>query len=146
MRIQTSSKTSAKGFTILELLVVVAIIAMLFSAISVILTGVKERSRDAKRMSDMRELQKSLNLYFTERNRFPISTTEILITGSDPLSLELENAFFITEAPADPLYPSSAFQYTYISSPAGSDFTLSFCLETDTIKGFAQGCGNTFKP
>ena len=139
-------RSSKKGFTILELLVVVAIIAMLFTAISVVLTGVKERSRDAKRMTNMHEIQKALNLYYTEFGRFPITLTTIDITGNDAFSVELENSGLITEVPTDPLYPSTVYRYGYISTAGGTDFTLSFCLETDTIQGYVQGCGNTFKP
>jgi len=134
-----------RGFTIIELLVVVAVIAVLSSVIMVALSNAKEKSRDARRASDMREIQNALNLYFTDNNRFPVVTTAVDITGSDAFSTALEVAGVISDTPTDPVNAENLV-YSYVSSSNGANYTISFCLETDTIQGYSQGCGNTISP
>jgi len=134
-----------KGFTIIELLVTIAIVAVLSSVILVALSNAKEKSRDARRLSDMNEIQNALNLYFTDNNRFPIVTPAVDITGSDAFSIEIEGAGVISETPTDPVN-TGGLVYSYVSSSSGADYTLSFCLETDTVPGHSQGCGNTINP
>ena len=133
-----------KGFTILELLISIAIIAVLSSIIMVSMTGIKKQTRDTRRMSDINEIQKALNLYFTTTNRFPIFTSETIITGTDAFSTLLEQGGHITQVPTDPAYPEYA--YTYQSDSTGANFNLKFCMETDSIKRFSKGCGNSVSP
>jgi len=133
-----------RGFTILELLVVVAIIAVLLSATAIVMSSSRAKSRDATRMAELRQIQNALNLYFTANNAFPVFATETTITGDDAFSLALENAGTIDEVPTDPNHPATP--YTYQSNAEGTTYILSFCLETDTIAGFSQGCGNTLTP
>jgi len=136
---------SKKGFTIIELMVVIAVIAVLSSIVLVLLGNAKEKSRDARRVSDMREIQNALNLYFTDNNRFPRVTPAVDITGSDAFSTEMEAAGVISEMPTDPVNTGGSV-YSYVSSENGAVYTISFCLETDSIQGYSQGCGNTISP
>jgi len=139
------SSLNKRGFTIIELLVVIAIIAVLSSIIMVVLSGTKEKSRDARRVSDMHEIQSALNLYFTDNNRFPIITSPITITGSDAFSVEMKNAGVISRVPVDPVNTGTSV-YSYVSSTSGVDYTISFCMETNNIQKYSQGCGNTINP
>lgn len=55
--------SNEKGFTLIELLVVIAIIGLLSSVIVATLSTARAKSRDARRISDIREIQKALELY-----------------------------------------------------------------------------------
>ncbi|MEK7139930.1 MAG: prepilin-type N-terminal cleavage/methylation domain-containing protein [Patescibacteria group bacterium] len=132
------------GFTILELLVVVAIIAILSAVTLVLISATKERSRDAKRMSELRQLQTALNIYTAQVGRFPIAPSATPLSGTDPVSEALIDQDAIEAGPIDPLYPTYA--YTYQTDAAGTSFSISFCLETDTIQGYTKGCGNIITP
>lgn len=133
-----------KGFTMIELLVSLAIIAMLFTTVVVLFNELKEKSRDTRRISDVREINKALALYANTNGKFPISFLQIVITGEDIISETLETAGVITEMPSDPIHPVNT--YTYQTDSEGNTFIISFCLETNTIPNYSQGCGNIIKP
>ena len=58
-------KSSAnKGFTLIELLVVIAIIGVLASIVLASLNSARRKSRDARRIVDVKQIQLALELYF----------------------------------------------------------------------------------
>lgn len=59
------------GFTLVELIVVVTVIGLLFILMATNYTASLERSRDAKRKSDLRELKTGLHLYHADYIAFP---------------------------------------------------------------------------
>ncbi len=59
------------GFTLVELLVVVAIIGILAGIVAVALPRAIEKAKIARMTGALKELRTSLTLYFTERNSYP---------------------------------------------------------------------------
>ena len=119
----------------MELLVVTAIIAMIGSLAFVQFQQYRSRARDVEREQDVKELQKALALYITEKRVFPISSGPI--TGADPLSLALLDADALPSIPADPL---STGEYVYVYDSAnGQSYTLTYTLETESIPGKKKG-------
>ena len=57
-------KQNQKGFTLIELLVVIAIIGLLASVVLLALNSARQKSRDAKRLADVRQMASALELYF----------------------------------------------------------------------------------
>lgn len=55
-----------KGFTLIELLVVIAIIGLLASVVLLALNSARARSRDAKRVADVRQIQTAMELYLND--------------------------------------------------------------------------------
>jgi len=124
-------------------MVVIAIIALLSSVTVTLLSSAQQKSRDSRRMVDVGQIKKALSLYQIDNKIFPIHTTEITITGDDLFSVALESAGVIPEVPVDPW---AGYSYTYQSNSSGSDFDIRFCLETNTIPNYSQGCGNSISP
>ena len=63
-----------KGFTLIELLVVIAIISLLSSVVLASLNSVRAKGRDARRMSDLKQLAIALDFYYDKYNDYPIDT------------------------------------------------------------------------
>jgi len=59
------------GFTLIELLVVVAIISLLSSVVLTSLNSARAKARDAQRLSDLREVQKAVELYYFDNFSYP---------------------------------------------------------------------------
>lgn len=79
-------RNSNKGFTLIELLVVIAIIGLLSTLAVVALNSARQRSRDAKRVADIRQIQTALELSFSETNAYPIET-DVTLGTTDELVL-----------------------------------------------------------
>src|SRR5580658_7377218 len=60
-----------KGFTLIEILIVVAIIAILASIVLVGLGPTQQSGRDARRLSDLHEIQNGLELYYNKCGFYP---------------------------------------------------------------------------
>ena len=63
-----------RGFTLIELLVVIAIIGILAAIVMVSLTSSRQKGRDARRISDVKSIQLSLEEYYNDNSKYPIST------------------------------------------------------------------------
>lgn len=60
-----------RGFTIIELLVVVAVIGMLSSVVLALLSDARLDARDKRRIADLQQIQKALELYHVDHATFP---------------------------------------------------------------------------
>jgi len=60
-----------KAFTLIELLVVIAIIGLLASIVLVSVNKARAKARDAKRLSDFRNLVSALEMYYDDHNDYP---------------------------------------------------------------------------
>jgi prepilin-type N-terminal cleavage/methylation domain-containing protein len=98
-----------KGFTLIEILIVVAIISILASIVLVGLGAFRGRGRDARRISDLRSTQNALELYYTKYQAYPS------ISGGDSwvsLTNSLSGAGIgVTVIPNDPLKPTKTYHY-----------------------------------
>lgn len=133
-----------RGFTLVELLVVIAIIGLLVSIVLASLGSVQGKARDARRMEDINSFQKALALYSATVGTFPVATATTTLDGTDAVSLALLGAEVFPTIPKDPIAPT--YMYSYSSNAIGTDYTIQFCLETNEMKGYAQGCGNSISP
>ena len=126
-----------KGFTLIELLVVISIIGLLSTMAVIALNNARQKARDAKRISDIKQIQTALELYFNDKNGYPVASSAIVLGSADYKTLSSENGFaasssgttYMGQVPANPTPGGAA--YTYKSAGA-SDYTLTFTLEGKT--------------
>ena len=131
-------RTQQKGFTLIELLVVIAIIGLLSTLAVVALNSARQKSRDAKRLSDVKQMQTALELYYSDNNAYPTAPAGAL--GENPSALALCTAgwtaapcaanttTYMGQVPADP--NTATTHYTYALS--GTDYAVAFTLEGKT--------------
>jgi prepilin-type N-terminal cleavage/methylation domain-containing protein len=100
-------RRSARGFTLIELLVVIAIIGILSSVVLASLNTARQKSRDARRIADVKQIQLALELYFDSKATYPSSTTQLTPT-------------YISILPKDPL---TRVDYTYAGVGSGATCT-----------------------
>lgn len=119
-----------RGFTLIELLVVVAIIGMLSSVVLAALGEARASARDSKRLSDLRQMQTALELYYQNNGAYPIQTSW---HGTTPGCYNLGGnespndaipglaPTYIQEVPQDPRRVGN-YCYLYRSSSTGTDY------------------------
>jgi general secretion pathway protein G len=114
------------GFTILEILVVVAIIAILTTLGMVSYTQVNKRARDGKRRADLEQVRSALVLYRVDNGSYPSS-----ITWSTMSPIQSYISGTTVRDPQPSPYP----QYEYTSS-SGISFSVCATLEATTPSSY----------
>jgi prepilin-type N-terminal cleavage/methylation domain-containing protein len=90
-------KMTKRGFTLIELLVVIAIIGILASVVLASLNSARRKSRDARRLADIKQIQVALELYFDDNsNTYPDDTVDL--SGASACG----GAPCISQVPVDP--------------------------------------------
>lgn len=64
-------KYRSTGFTIVELLIVIVVIAILAAISMVAFTGIQQRARDSTRDADIAQIAKALELYYIDHGKYP---------------------------------------------------------------------------
>lgn len=120
-----------RGFTLIELLVVIAIIGLLSTLAVVALGTARERSRDAKRLSDLRQIQTALELYYTENDAYPTEGVAVTLGAGNYACLNSSGwaasgcaTPYMGLVPEDP--GSNSYAYT---SADGTTYTIDATLE-----------------
>lgn len=106
-----------KGFTLIELLVVIAIMGLLATFAVIALDNARQKARDARRLSDMTQIQKALELYFDKYSNYPPAISG---DGSWEDSTEDDGDFidylkdygYMGKVPIDPIN-NSTYRYSY---------------------------------
>lgn len=114
------------GFTLIELLVVIAIIGLLATIAVVALGNSRARARDARRLSDVRQIQTALQLYYQDQDGFPTSLGTSLATSGVVYMALVPNA----PMPNEP--NCTVAQNTYEYSGNNNTYTLSYCIGSKT--------------
>ncbi len=121
-----------KGFTLIELLVVIAIIGLLSTLAVIALGSAREKSRDAKRVADLKQVQTALELYYTENGEYPTAAQAVTLGSGQYACLDASGFAascaadaYLGQVPADP--GSSAYSYT---SADGTTYSITVTLES----------------
>lgn len=78
----TQLQTKKDGFTIVELVVVIAVIGILAMIVLVAYPGYQARNRDSVRKSDMQQLSAALSAYAIQKNNFVETASGCGISGN----------------------------------------------------------------
>lgn len=132
------------GVSVLEFLVVISIVILLSGVLMLAFRDPKKGARDTRRMTDVKDLVKALELYESEHRAYPAAAALTAITGADTVTQTLTGSGVLQKPIVDPLMPT--YEYRYQTNGSASNYHVQFCLETDKIEGYAIGCGNVYTP
>ncbi|MEJ0072566.1 MAG: type II secretion system protein [Candidatus Saccharibacteria bacterium] len=131
-----SLKNKSKGFTIVELLIVIVVIGILATLVIVTFTGIQQKARDSKRKTDIGAIQASLESYYSSNNTYPTLTDlnsdtwrSTNMKGFDPNALQDPKGNSPTLLAGQ---TPSGTQYSYDVTPTG-------CVDT---AGATNPCTN----
>ncbi len=149
-----SVKHKSSGFTLIELLIVIAIIGVLATILLVNFMGVRQRTRDAQRKADLRQIQSAIELYKADQGDYPsgVTTPYSMLTSvacpTSPSPLVGGTVTYLAKIPCDPSGISWYNSGNYFYSLNGNTYTLRACIENsnDTdqnVVAIALGCSST---
>lgn len=140
-----NSNVMKKGFTLVELLVVVAIIGLMAGIATVSVNSVRSKGRDAKRVADIKQIQNALELHYSDVGDYPdapannstLGTTtagannaQVLSSSGWEAALTAGATAYMTGVPRDPMN-SGLYTYTYtVDADTTKDYTITFRLES----------------
>jgi prepilin-type N-terminal cleavage/methylation domain-containing protein len=136
------NRSRGRGFTLIEILIVVAIIAILASVVLVGLGPTQREGRDSRRISDLAEVQNGLELFYNNCGFYPGSSPDNgsacptdwgsglpASNGSyETMKAEVTGlaAIGVTQIPEDPSGGNFVYQYESVTQ---NSYTLAATLE-----------------
>lgn len=147
-----------KGFTLIELLVVIAIIGILSTLAIVALQNARQKARDAKRVSDIKQLVTALELYYSDQTSYPSYSGGL--GGASAATLSNASGGFTATTSSGIIYMGkvpvppggvTGDVYTYAPSPpscttACTSYSITFVTESAAMAGLATGTSHTANP
>jgi len=137
-----------KGFTLVELLIVIAIIGVLSTIAFVSLNRARSKARDAKRIADVRQLQSALELFYNDQTEpeYP------MVTATRTIDSTVLSSTYVATLPTAPTPGDSStcisgtnndYRYTSYQDQGGliacdaatedcAWYRLTFCLGAQT--------------
>jgi len=124
---QKIMKTNNQGFTLIELLVVIAIIGLLATMSVIALSGAREKARDSRRLSDIKQMQTALEMYYSASSSYPTS-----ISGT----IEADGNVYMADVPSNPEPANDSAcsdlptdqDYIYTQTDSGGSYTIQYCI------------------
>ena len=132
-------KYNKSAFTLVELIVVITILAILWTIAFIALQWYSKTARDSARISDMSRIKSSLELFSVETGKYPEPTDFTAITYSGTLSAwdqwefweqTFRNVNRLDKIPVDPVTDK---QYTYSTTQNRKEYQVAGILETQDL-------------
>ena len=147
-----------KAFTLIELLVVIAIIGLLSTLSIIALNSARAKARDAKRISDVKQMQVALEMYYNDMADYPATVPAGSAIASLPSGATASTTFLrvvpVPPTPYDGLacntssgtYVKEVYKYTKtgggLATGVVPSYTITFCLGSDVGSGTTKVTGN----
>jgi general secretion pathway protein G len=120
--------TSKKGFTLIEIIVTISIIALLAAAGVVSYASLNRNSRDAKRRADLEQVRAAIEMYKSTNDVYPPAVAFGLGNNiCDPVGCSPGHTYLMN-VPQDP-DPAGNRRYYYNYSAATTEYTIGAALE-----------------
>lgn len=125
-----ASKQKNRGFTIVELVIVIVVIGILAAITTITYRGTQDRARFGAYKSDLTRINEALTVYYSENGRYPdgdgagsatcISGNGNFMPNATPVALAPS---YINPMPMIPNYTGANY-YAYCWNSTGSEYKL----------------------
>ena len=144
-----SLKKLQKGFTIVELLIVIVVIGILAGLVLNTFSNVQKKARDTERTTDLKAIQGQLEAYYAQNAKYPtLANVNDNDTGSATSFVSVNMKGIDREAFRDPKAAAGTYvvaasttanQYVYAVTPAGCDNGAGGDCTAYTLDATAEG-------
>jgi len=106
----------SRGFTLVEIIVVIAIVAVLAAGLIVGINpkAQQDKAKDTARISDISEIRKGLNLYYSDTNCYPVANSVFETALANGSQWKEGSTVYMQKVPKDP----AGSAYVYIAEDA----------------------------
>ena len=131
---QKGANEMKRGFTLIEILIVIAVIAILAGISLPYMKGMRDEGDTAKAAGELRTLATAVESFYIHNSRsYPVQTTTVdSAWQSDTSSLTTASPTIIKSVLYDPFVPGGSTEYRYATSAAsGSQYYVIFSVGPD---------------
>ena len=127
-----------RGFTLIEILIVIAVIAILAGISLPYMKGMQDEGNTAKAAGELRTLATAVESFYIHNSRsYPVQTTAVdSAWQSDTNSVTTASPTIIKSVIYDPFVPGGSTEYSYATSDtSGSQYYVIFSVGPDNTAG-----------
>jgi general secretion pathway protein G len=139
LKISPSRRRGSRGFTLIELVVVVSIIGILAAVALINVRGAQRKTAETILKADLHGMRKTIDNFYADRQRYPTSLQELVETGylraipPDPIT---KSADTWVEVPDQPSPEEMSSSWDYAAEPAQPGIIdVKSGAEGETIEG-----------
>ena len=133
-----------RGFTLVEMIVVIAIIALLATVVIFNVQEGKKKARDAQRLSDLQQIQLALRMHRDVHGNYPSYDAGDKI--GDSVGFDVDVAEYLSSTIKDPLN-TGTFEYYYDSAYTCGGIShvvlVALTMEREGNKNWTTACNGT---
>lgn len=136
-----SLKNKSKGFTIVELLIVIVVIGILATLVIVTFTGIQQKARNSQRQTDINAINSHVEAFYADKGYYPTSND---LTTASFRSTNLKG--LDDEALVDPKQSAAGATISGTAVAAGTyqySYVTTGCTTTDPSSDTNQCTGYT---
>jgi prepilin-type N-terminal cleavage/methylation domain len=130
---------SRRAFTLVELLVVISIIGLLSTIATVSLSSARAKSRDTKRMADLRQISTAIELFYSVNSYLPRNAAGWCTYISNPAYIgQIPDDLnpYLAHVPLDPTLHGQVGDYFYYNRDNQTKYILCAQLEKATGQSY----------
>lgn len=111
-RIRKAARASARGMTLIEIMIVITILGMVAAAVAVAVIPALKDAQIKQAKMDIQTIANAADLYYNKHSRYP---------GTDEGIAALKSEKMLTKVPLDPWKQPYTYRFPGVKNPDGPD-------------------------